>query len=147
MPHPCAFMDLPFWPGVPSLQSQLQWDGGAGRGGVGNVDPWAAWISGYFLRVGGKALGFQGQVWLQQPGSSVTVGQRAAPSWGFLTPNTVTRSPHALGGSLSLDPAASCWHLTFDMSFYCGYGEGLMDIVDTALECHDFMVPSRSPTQ
>lgn len=35
--HPCTFMSLPFWPGVPLLQSQLQWDGGAGRVGVGNV--------------------------------------------------------------------------------------------------------------
>lgn len=107
VPHPSAFMDLPFWLGVPSLQSQLQWDGGAERGGVGNV----AWQLGSRVTscaVGEKDLGFQGQVWLQQPGSSATVGWRAAQSWGFLTPNTVTRSPHALGGSLSLDPAASC---------------------------------------
>lgn len=94
-------MDLPFWPGV---ESQLQWDGGAGRGGVGNI-AWAAWISGYFLCSWGKNPWFQGQIWLQQPGSPVTVGQRAAQSWGFLTPNTITRSPHTLGGTLSLDPS------------------------------------------
>ena len=35
----CTFMGLPFWPGCLSLQSQLQWERGAGRVGVGNI-PW-----------------------------------------------------------------------------------------------------------
>lgn len=87
-----------------SLQSWLQWDGGAGKVGVGNIPPGSLDLR-LLLVLLGKSPWFPGSDLIQQPGSFVAVGWRAVQSRDFLTPNTVTRSLHTLGGSLSLDPS------------------------------------------
>lgn len=66
-PHPCEFLGFPFWPGVPLPAERVTGVGVAGgdrpQGQLGS--PVTSWKEG---------LGFQGQIWLQPPGSCVTVG-------------------------------------------------------------------------
>ena len=84
LPHPLFLRGsvLPAWGASPCRN-------GSGRGGGRQPGSRAATCA-----AGERALGFQDQIRIQQPGSFVPVGWRVVQSWNSLIPNTVTRSPH-----------------------------------------------------